>query len=225
MARSITLSNDEELNDMAESLGFNPDEGEATAEGQKREHPVQIHGPGDIMKAMRIVAGMRKEIENEKSAMDEEINHIKDFRQQRIERKQDALSYLTQPLEHYIAEWGENYNGPAGHAGYHTVTTTDWKATEDEILEYALAHGLKVKMTLKCELTPYILTQIRELLKSQGVEQDDYSMDLMPYKSAIKQNMKERGLHKAAYSESGEQVGANPLYEQVKRQDFRIKPE
>lgn len=222
MARSITLSNDEELNDMAESLGFNPNEGEATAEGQKREHPVQIHGPGDIMKAMRIVAGMRKEIENEKSAMDEEINHIKDFRQQRIERKQDALSYLTQPLEHYIAEWGENYNGPAGHAGYHTVTTTDWKATEQELLDFALQNGLRIKVTIKAELT---LEQMAALADFVRKCDEDASIDHMPYKSAIKQNMKERGLHKAAYSESGEQMSANPLYEQVKRQDFRIKPE
>lgn len=214
MARTIELTNDEELNQMAEDLGFNPDEGEATRSTGDggHEHPISIDGPGDIMKCMNIVKGLRSEIEQEKNAMEEELNHIRDFREQRIEQKQESLDYLTQPLQEFISKWGENYNGPAGHAGYHTVTTTNWKADADQLVGFAQRHGLRQKLTIKADLSADAVERIKGILEQSA---SDYSMDVMAYKSSIK------GFVKEANMDSDD----NALYEKEKRKDFRMKPE
>lgn len=220
MGRAFALKNDEEMQDMASSLGFNPDDLEEAAERDEpfEDHPVQIKDEGDILKALAIVGHIRDEIEEEEEAMERELETVREFRENRIEKKQDSIDFLTAPLRKYIDDWGKNYNGVGGHAGFHTVTTTDWKATSEELVAFAEKKGLRQKVTIKAELPSEAIAQIYQIVNKYDPEGH---ISQKAYKSAIKNYMKEEGLDGAPY---GEKVGMNPLYAKKKREDFRVKP-
>lgn len=224
MARAINLKSDQELNDYARELGFDPEDVEdfdTDPEGLK-DHPISVEDNGDVMRVMTLLSHLEDEVADEEEALEEEIETVKEFREKRIQQKKDSIEFLSMPLQNHIEEEGSNYNGPAGHAGFHTVTTTNWHASEQELMDFALKHNLRVKLTIKAELS---LEQLAALMDFVRNCDEDADVSKMPYKSAIKDKMRELGLHGADYTESGEAVEGNPLYELEKRQDFRIKPE
>ena len=222
MGRALTLKTTEELHELSRELGFDPDALEDLPETDEfDDHPISVNDNGDVMRVMTIVSHIEDEIEAEEEALEQEIETVKDFRESRIERKKDTVDYLTQPLQKYTAENG-NYNGPAGHAGYHGVTTTNWRAAQEKILAFAQKHGLRQKVTIKAELTKKEAEALEQFIERCD---EDADVSWMPYKSAIKDHMRAEGLHDAEYTESGEAIGGNPLYEQETRQDFRCKPE
>ena len=217
----LNLKSDDELNDMARDLGFDPKDVDEV-DDPRNDHPMNVEGEGDVMRVMALVGHIDSEIEKEETALKDEIETVKEFRESRIERKRDTKDYLTLPLQRYIDQKGDNYNGPMGHAGFHAVTTTDWKATADELVDFAREHGLRQKVTIKAELTTAEAAALEDFIEKCDPEA---SVSTTAYKSAIKDYMRSNGLHNADYSESGEAVGGNPLYQMETRDDFRIKPD
>lgn len=212
--RTVRLLSEDSLRQKLEEQGFDTsrlddDAFKHTPSGP--DHPLPVRSSGDVYAALRVVGRLQQEIEAEEAAMQEEIARVKTVRTRRIQARQRSIDWLTVPLKNYIDRHG-NYNGPAGYAGKRTVWKTNWKAEGSELAEYAMGHGLPVRLTVKGPVPPGVYRAMRNSLTGAAVE---VAADKNALKTFFREHEGEAGL-----AEERER-----LFEKRKGTSYRFDPD